>query len=121
MTFGDFVKQQRIRRGLSLRAFSERCGVDFASHSKLERGLLNPPDDQVWMLGMAESLGVHQNTPEWGQFCDLAAVARREIPKPLAEDAKVVRKLPVLICTAHGERLPPEKMDELIDFVRTRH
>ena len=36
------------------------------------------------------------------------------------EDAEVVAKLPVLFRTLQGEPLPPGKMDELIEFIRSR-
>lgn len=120
MTFGEFIKSQRIKLGVSLRAFCERHGYDPGNHSKLERGILNPPDDDAFMAGLARALGIKKETGDWFDLHNYAAVARQRIPKSLLDDAEVVDKLPVLFRTLQGEPLPPEKMDDLIDFIRSR-
>lgn len=120
MTFGEFIKDKRLKLGLSLRAFCERNGYDPGNHSKLERGVLNPPDDDDLMTKLAKALGVKKETSDWFDFHNYAAVARKQIPKELLDDAEVVDKLPVLFRTLQGEPLPQEKMDDLIDFIRSR-
>ncbi|HVT88611.1 MAG TPA: helix-turn-helix transcriptional regulator [Tepidisphaeraceae bacterium] len=120
MTFGEFVKDRRIKFGLTLRAFCERNGYDPGNHSKLERGILNPPDDEEYMGKLAKALNVKKETSDWFDFHNYAAVARKEIPSALMDDAEVVDKLPVLFRTLQGEPLPAEKMDDLIDFIRSR-
>lgn len=120
MTFGEFVKQRRIAMRMSLRAFTEAHGYDPGNHSKLERGILNPPDDEHWMTKMADALQLSADSSERLEFYDLASIARREIPKPLLDDTEVAEKLPVLFRTLQGERLSADKMDELVDFIRSR-
>jgi transcriptional regulator with XRE-family HTH domain len=120
MTFGQFVKNRRIESNQTLRAFCQRYGYDPGNHSKIERGIFNPPDDDRWMKQMAESLGIKQQSGEWFEFYNLANIARQQIPKVLLNDAEVVAKLPVLFSTLEGEPLPEEKLDELIDFIRSR-
>jgi transcriptional regulator with XRE-family HTH domain len=120
MTFSEFVKELRIRSKMTLRAFCEANGYDPGNHSKIERGIFNPPDDEEWMLRMAKALNISNGSADWLKFFDLAMIARAQIPKPLMDDAEVVDKLPVLFRTLQGDPLPPEKMDELIDFIRNR-
>ena len=120
MSFGEFIKDHRITLGKSLRAFCEANGYDPGNHSKLERGIFNPPEDESFMLRLANALGVQQGTGDWFEFHNLASVAKQRIPKPLMDDAEVVAKLPVLFRTLQGEPLPPGKMDELIAFIRSR-
>ena len=120
MTFGEFIKNKRIALGLSLRAFCEQQPYDPGNHSKLERGIFNPPDDENYMLKLAKALHIQSGTGDWFEFHTLASVARKQIPKVLMDDAEVVDKLPVLFRTLQGEPLPEEKMDELIDFIRSR-
>ncbi|HSZ56199.1 MAG TPA: helix-turn-helix domain-containing protein [Tepidisphaeraceae bacterium] len=120
MTFGEFIKDKRIKLKVSLRSFCERHGYDPGNHSKLERGILNPPDDDNFMIKLAKALGIKKETGDWFDLHNYAAVARQQIPKELLDDAEVVDKLPVLFRTLQGEPLPPEKMDDLIDFIRNR-
>jgi transcriptional regulator with XRE-family HTH domain len=120
MTFGTFIKGERIKLGLSLRAFCEQNGYDPGNQSKLERGILNPPDDQAFMDKLAKALHVEKDSGEWFDFHSYASVARKQIPQELLDDAEVVDKLPILFRTLQGEPLPANKMDELIDFIRRR-
>jgi len=120
MTFGQFIKDKRINLKLSLRAFCDQHGYDPGNHSKLERGILNPPADDVFMKKIARALHIEKESGEWFDFHNYAAVARQQIPKALMDDAEVVDKLPVLFRTLQGEPLAAEKMDDLIDFIRRR-
>lgn len=120
MTFGELIKDRRIKAGMSLRSFCEKHEYDPGNHSKLERGILNPPDDEAFMNKLAKAVGIKRETAEWFDFHSLAAVARREIPRELLDDDEVVAKLPVLFRTLQGEPLAPEKMDDLIAFIRSR-
>jgi len=42
MAFGTFIRNERERRGLSLRALSERCGVDAGHLSRIENERISP-------------------------------------------------------------------------------
>lgn len=44
MSFGRIFQQARIRKGFSLRAAAIATGLDVGNLSKLERGLLAPPN-----------------------------------------------------------------------------
>jgi transcriptional regulator with XRE-family HTH domain len=120
MSFGELVKNKRINLGLSLRAFCVKHHYDPGNHSRLERGILNPPDDEAFMTKLALALGIAKGSVEWFDFYSLASIARQEIPKELLDDDEVVDKLPVLFRTLQGEPLPANKMDDLINFIR-RH
>lgn len=120
MSFGQFIKEKRITLGVTLRAFCQRQSYDPGNHSKLERGIFNPPDDDGFMGKLAKALHIKSGSSDWFEFYSLANVARQQIPKVLMDDAEVVEKLPVLFRTLQGEPLPEEKMDELIDFIRSR-
>ena len=118
MTFGEFIKDRRIRGGLTLRRFCEAHQLDAGNYSKLERGLFPPPTGEEKMLELAKALGLKPGTDDWSMFFDLAAAAKGQFPKDLLSDEEVVNKLPVLFRTLRGEPVPPEKMDELIDFIK---
>lgn len=120
MFFGEFIKERRRQQKMTLRAFCEQHGYDPGNHSKLETGALNPPADDAKMWELAKALHIREGTDDWAQFQSLAHVARGQIPKALLNDEEVAAKLPILLRTLEGAPLPPEKMDELIDFIRSR-
>lgn len=94
MSFGEFIKDHRIGLGKSLRAFCEANGYDPGNHSKLERGIFNPPEDEPYMLRLGNALGIQQGTGDWFEFHNLASIVKQRIPKPLMDDAEVVAKCP---------------------------
>src|SRR5690349_20960959 len=83
MTFGEYIKDRRRRRGITLRAFCEANGYDPGNHSRLERNELNPPEDDQKMKDLAGALGIKYGTDEWLDFYNLAHVARGQFPKEL--------------------------------------
>ena len=118
MTFGEFIKDLRIRSGHTLRRFCEANGLDAGNYSKLERGLLPPPTGEEKMVDLARAYGLKRGSDDWSTFFDLAAAAKGQVPKDLLSDEEVVGKLPVLFRTLRGEPVPAEKLDELIEFIK---
>ena len=47
MAFGDFVRSHRLRSAIGLNEFAHKLGVSPAYWSRLERGLENPPRDEL--------------------------------------------------------------------------
>ena len=116
--FGTWVKGLRQARGLTLRAFCEKAGLDPGNVSRMERGLLPPPADEARLAEYARALGIEPETPHWRDFFDRASLARGEVPPDLLRDEEVAAKLPLLFRTLRGEPLPPDKLDDLVDKVR---
>jgi transcriptional regulator with XRE-family HTH domain len=116
--FGNYFKGLRIKRRMTLRQFCEKFGFDAGNISKLERGLLPPPQARGKLEQYAQALGLKKGTTTWYEFFDLAAASRGQIPEELLSDDKLVAKLPVLFRTLRGERVPEEKFNELIETIR---
>lgn len=116
--FGNYFKALRIKRRITLRQFCEKFGFDAGNISKLERGLLPPPQSREKLEQYAQALGLKKSTATWYEFFDLAAASRGQIPEEILTNDKLVAKLPVLFRTLRGERVPEEKLDELIEAIR---
>ena len=116
--FGNYFKELRIKRRMTLRRFCEEFGFDPGNISKLERGLLPPPQSRGKLEQYAQALGLKKGTSAWYEFFDLAAASRGQIPQEILKDDKLVAKLPVLFRTLRGERVPEEKLDELIEVIK---
>jgi DNA-binding NarL/FixJ family response regulator/DNA-binding XRE family transcriptional regulator len=78
-SFGQRLRQLRVRAGLSQAALAERAGLAAGAIAALERGVRRSPYPQT-LGALAESL---QLTPdERAAFADAATVARRPRPAP---------------------------------------
>jgi len=117
-TFGEYFKECRIQAGKTLRAFCEEHGFDPGNTSRLERGLLPPPQSEEKLAEYAAALGLKPESPEWTEFFDRAATARGMLPKDALSDEELLGKLPVLLRTIRGKKLSGKSLDELIETIR---
>jgi transcriptional regulator with XRE-family HTH domain len=102
---------------LTLRLFCETFGFDPGNISKLERGLLPPPQSKEKLEQYAQALGLRKGSSAWYEFFDLAAASRGQIPEEFLADDALVKKLPVLFRTLRGEKVTEKKLDELIEAI----
>lgn len=117
-TFGEYFKELRIGRGLTLRAFCKRHGFDPGNISKLERGKMPPPESERKLTEYVKALGVKRASDEWYEFFDRAAAERGRIPHDLLSDGEVVDKLPVLFRTLRGRKMDVRKLTSFVDKIR---
>jgi transcriptional regulator with XRE-family HTH domain len=116
--FGEFIKEKRIGKGVSLREFSKLIEVDPSNWSKVERGLNPPPQDDESLRKIAEALAIQLDSPLWEELKDMAAVGAGAIPKDILSDKKVVNALPMFFRTLRSEKPTPEDLDKLIEIIR---
>lgn len=116
--FGEFFKAKRQGLGLTLREFCLKHKLDPGNLSRLERGLLPPPQDRDRLEEYARYLGLKQGNDEWYHFFDLAAAAKGRIPEELMEDKEVVAKLPLVFRTLRGKRLSDKELDDLVKKIK---
>jgi transcriptional regulator with XRE-family HTH domain len=116
-TFGSFFKAQRMETGKTLREFCLEGGYDAGNLSKLERGLMAPPQSREKLEDYARRLGLREGSDAWFEFFDLAAAETGRIPEDL-RDAELVSKLPVIFRTLRGKKLTDEQLDKLADRLR---
>jgi len=117
-TFGGYFKERRQALGLTLRAFCAQAGLDAGNLSKLERGILAPPESREKLAEYARHLALQEGSAEWFEFFDLAAAAHGRLPPDLADDAEIVERLPVLFRTLRGERVDDETLERLVKHMR---
>jgi len=116
--FGGFFKQRRIALELTLREFCRRNGLDPGNISRLERGLLPPPQGRETLENYAKLLQLETGSDEWYTFFDLAAAETGRIPREILEDEALREKLPILFRTLRGQKVPDEQLDELVRKLR---
>ena len=117
-TFGEYFKDLRIKRGMTLRRFCEVFGFDPGNISKLERGRLSPPQSREKLAEYATALGIEEGSSEWFEFYDRAAACSGQIPKDILSDEELVGKLPLIFRTLRGEKLSEEQLRDLAETIR---
>lgn len=118
MKFGEFFKNCRVELGKTLRQFCLEGKLDPGNISKLERGLLPPPQSREKLEEYAGLLGIKEGSDPWYTFFDLAAAESGRIPAELIAEESVMDKLPILFRTLRGQKVSEAQMDELIKKIR---
>lgn|SRR5690606_37501072 len=91
--FGRYLREQRERMRVSLRAFAVSIEMDPSNYSKIERGVLAPPEGEA-LERIGKALGIERFSPEWQRFHDLASVSRGELPSDIAKNEALAAAMP---------------------------
>lgn len=118
LTFGEFFKEKRIGLKKTLRQFCIDNKLDPGNISKLERGLMQPPQGKDKLEEYARFLLIKKGTDDWYKFFDLARIEAGRIPEELLNDAKIAASLPILFRTLRGKKMSEKKLDELVEMIR---
>jgi transcriptional regulator with XRE-family HTH domain len=117
MNFGNYVKERRIAAGRTLRNFCRDAAIDPSNWSKIERGILPPPDDARFLSRVADALAL--SGEQRSEFLDLAALSRGRIPADL-KDAELLGRMPAFFRAIRGQEYTPEDFEKLLSDVRKR-
>lgn len=117
-SFGDFFKQIRKKKRITLREFCIKAQADPANISRLERSATPPPQDEDILKRYANALDIKDGSDDWYRFLDLAAADRGIIPKDIMSDRDAVSMLPAFFRTLRGQKPTEEEMRKLIDKIK---
>jgi transcriptional regulator with XRE-family HTH domain len=117
-TFGQLFKAMRLRLGKTLREFCLEHGLDPGNVSKMERGILPPPQGKEKLEQYATFLGLKRGSTEWFDFFDLAAAEAGRLPPDLADDERLLPKLPAIFRTLRGTKPTQAQLDALVRLLR---
>ncbi|TVM04055.1 MAG: hypothetical protein CV087_02370 [Candidatus Brocadia sp. WS118] len=116
--FGEFFKTRRIAIKKTLRQFCIENGLDPGNISKLERGLLPPPQSREKLEEYVNYLKIKKGSDDWYTFFDLAAAETGKIPDDIMAKGKIEDKLPILFRTLRGQKVSDENLEKLIKILR---
>jgi len=116
--FGNFIKERRISQGVSLREFCRRIGLDPSNWSKVERGLLYPPRNELLLKKIAKLLRIAIGSKIWIEMKDNAQIDAGRIPEDIRSDADLAQSLPLLFRTLRDDKPTPEDLDRMIELLR---
>jgi len=116
--FGKFIKERRIKKGLTLREFCKLIEVDASNWSKIERGLLAPPRSEYKLKKIAEILEIPVGSELWFEMKDRAELDTGNIPTDIRSDKELIGHLPMFFRTIRSEKPSGEDLDNLIELIR---
>lgn len=115
--FGELLKELRMKLNLSLRDICKQVNYDPSNWSKVERGLISPPNEEDTLRRWAKALGLTQESREYYEFIDLANIAQSIIPDYIMQDKDLVKTLPAFFCTLREGRFNKTMADRLIKLL----
>lgn len=118
MKFGQQIKKLRIEAQLTLRAFCKLIGMDPSNWSKIERGIIQPPQDPQLIQQIQSALNL--NTQQLQELQDLADIARGEIPIDL-RDEELMAKMPAFFRAMKSQEYTEADLEKLKQSVKNLH
>lgn len=114
--FANFIREKRIAAGLTLREFCKLFGFDASNWSKVERGLLTPPQSKKILDEIASVLKIEKESQGYKEMFDLAALS--SIPEELI-DPEILEQLPVFFRTVRGDKPTEEELAILLSKIKS--
>jgi len=118
MSFGAFIKEKRNKAGLSLREFCRILNEDASNWSKVERGILSPPQDEDKLKKIAKIVKIKAGSDDWKTLSDYANIDAGRIPDYLMSDKEVLKALPVFFRTIGSIKPTQEELSKLIETIK---
>jgi len=118
LTFGEFFKQRRMGLKMTLRQFCAENKLDPGNISRLERGLMQPPQGSDKLEEYARYLQIKKGSDDWYRFFDSARIEVGRIPDELLKDDAIVASLPILFRTLRGQKISEKKLEKLVELIR---
>jgi transcriptional regulator with XRE-family HTH domain len=120
VAFGDFVRETRMKNGLTGRDSARKADMLPSNFSKLEHGVLLPPRDAERQRQLACAIGIVPDAPEARQFFDLAGAATNAVPLDLADIISKSETIPLLLRTIGNKRLTEKEIEALVELVHQK-
>ena len=116
--FGEYLRELRISKRLSLRDVCRAAEYDPSNWSKIERGILPPPSDTETLEHWSTALELKADTPEHQAFLDNVSLSKGMIPKDILEQENIMEHIPAFFRTLRGQKPTKEEIEKLIELLK---
>lgn len=115
-SFADFIRNKRIEAGYTLREFCKTINIDPSNWSKIERGIMKPPQSEAVLKEIAMTLKLDPDSEPYKELFDLAAISA--IPSGLVEQ-EIINQLPAFFRTVRLEKPTESELRNLVSKIRS--
>lgn len=112
MTFGEFIKAKRQKKGITLRAFADMVDIAPAYMSDIEKAKRNAPTQEI-LEKMVKVLEL--SNEEANEFFDLAASSKNSIAQDLKEYVSDNQNIRVALRKAKDLNLGDDEWIKIIE------
>lgn len=116
--FEELFSAKRKALGKTLREFCRENGFDAGNISKIERGIMTPPQSKEKRLQYASALGIKEGSDDWLEFCDLATISAGKIPTGIVSDKELMAEVPILFRSIRKKGVEKAKIQELLEALK---
>ena len=116
--FGTFFKKKRMGTGLTLREFCRKNNLDPGNISKLERGIMTPPQNRNIQEQYAKTLGIEKGSDDWFTFFDLAVACAGRLPQDIVHDNELLKAMPLIFRTARTAKMDEKELRKFMDAIK---
>ncbi len=114
--FGEYIKQKRLEKNFTLREFCRAINEDASNWSKIERGLLPPPQGEDNLKQIAKVLDI-----DLEEIINMASVSAGKIPEAIINDQNIMNELPLFFRTIGNVKPTAEEIKKLIQAIKDNH
>jgi len=120
-TFGEYLREHRLKAGFGLRAFAEVIEMQPSNLSNIEHGRIRPPQDAAMLARIGEMLGMPEGSEERERLHDLAVAHKKgALPADVASFAARTPGIPVILRTVKNRRLTERQIIDLAEYINRR-
>jgi len=117
-SFGEFLKERRLKTGLSLREFARRIGMQPSNYCNVENDILPPPPEDT-LERISVVLGLKPGATDYAEFFDLAAKKRDAVPADIERIIKQNKLIPVMLRTVENEKVTESQLRGIIEDLKS--
>jgi len=111
-TFGDYLRDLRVQRDISMRTLAKELNMDVGNLSKIENGKMKPPMKERFIEDISDILKLSKDEKE--KLIDISSHESGEYPRDIKEMLKEHSYIPVLLRTISNKKLSDEEIRKLI-------
>jgi len=111
MIFGEYLKLLRSEKEISLRTLAKMLEMDAGNLSKLERGIIKPPQNEDIINKISNVLNLNKDQKK--RLIDLASSSNGDYPMDIKESLSENTAIPILLRTISNKRLTDAEIMEL--------
>lgn len=119
MIFGEYLKLLRSEKEISLRTLAKQIDMDAGNLSKMERGVINPPQNEEIINKFTTALKLDDNQRK--KLIDLASSSNGEYPMDIKEDLVDYTAIPILLRTISNKRLSEDEILNLTEKINEEY